>query len=256
VDQSLSLGLYNYGHFTSMLVHHGSVRGLDLHLQRLVSDCAELFAVSLEPATIRALIARAAAPGPDPIAVRVSVYDPDLELIRPGKPLQPRILVTTRPVGPAGSRGPAGLRLRTVTYVRDQPQIKHVGLFGLIHRRRQAQLDGYDDVLLTGPDVSISEGATWNVGFWDGESVIWPLAAHLPGVAMRLIDRELAAAGVPTRRVAVTVAAAQQMRAGFATNAVTGLRPIASIDDVPLACDDDVIEQLTALYLRVPPTAL
>lgn len=42
-----ALALYNYGHFTSMRVDEGRVRGLSLHLQRLVRDCSALYDADL-----------------------------------------------------------------------------------------------------------------------------------------------------------------------------------------------------------------
>ena len=43
----------NYGHFTSMQVHDGCVRGLGLHLDRLVQATRELFDCELDRERLR-----------------------------------------------------------------------------------------------------------------------------------------------------------------------------------------------------------
>lgn len=61
-DDLASLALYNYGHFTSMLVSDGRVRGLSFHLRRLVNDCRTLFATDLDRSTVRKLVRRLISP--------------------------------------------------------------------------------------------------------------------------------------------------------------------------------------------------
>ncbi|MFI5677035.1 aminotransferase class IV [Streptomyces cellulosae] len=48
LDDLQSLALMNYGHFTSMRLGDGTVRGLSLHLDRLVRDCRIVFGVELD----------------------------------------------------------------------------------------------------------------------------------------------------------------------------------------------------------------
>ena len=43
LDQIKALALINYGHFTSMRVDDQRVRGLSLHLERLMRDCRRVF---------------------------------------------------------------------------------------------------------------------------------------------------------------------------------------------------------------------
>jgi branched-subunit amino acid aminotransferase/4-amino-4-deoxychorismate lyase len=51
-DELARLALYNYGHFTTMRVDAGRVRGLSLHLRRLVNACRTVFDAELDPATV------------------------------------------------------------------------------------------------------------------------------------------------------------------------------------------------------------
>ncbi|MGW6335278.1 aminotransferase class IV, partial [Nocardia rhamnosiphila] len=180
IDQLKSLALVNYGHFTSMRVEGRlGVRGLSLHLDRLTTDCRTVFGAELDPDRVRALI-RQALNGSDTAAVaRVTIFDPSLELGRPSAAAEPHVLVTVRD---AGSTLPAPLKLQSAVYARDLPRVKHIGLFGALHQRRTAQLNGFDDVVFTSPDGILSEIATSNIGFIDSAGqLIWPHAEVLPG---------------------------------------------------------------------------
>ncbi len=73
--QLQNLALTNYGHFTSMRVDDGRVRGLSLHMARLQRDCRTLFGTDLDPERVREL-ARRAAPATGSTTVRVTVFDP------------------------------------------------------------------------------------------------------------------------------------------------------------------------------------
>jgi len=161
LDQLKALALTNYGHFTSMRVERQRVRGLSLHLERLVRDCQTLFKAELDPDRIRKLVRRVVVA--DPVVVRVTVFDPSLELGNIGSAAEPHVLVTLRS---AVDRPRPPLRVQAVRYERDLPDVKHVGLFGQLWHRRAAQLNGYDDALFTDPESYVSEGATWNIGFF------------------------------------------------------------------------------------------
>ncbi|GAA4919203.1 aminotransferase class IV [Streptomyces coeruleoprunus] len=241
-----ALALANYGHFTTFRVDDGRVRGLALHLERLERDCRAVFGADLDTARVRAYVRHALRErGGDSPLVRVSVFDPGLDIGRPASAGEPHVLVTTRPGAPAGL---PPLRVGTVPYVRDLAAVKHVGLFGALHARRRAQLDGYDDALFHGPDGRVTEGPTWNAGFVDGEGrVVLPEGDVLPGVTLELIRRQYACVARP-----VTVAEARGMRAGFATSTGIGVRALASVDGRPLATDDPVLGALRETYERVP----
>jgi branched-subunit amino acid aminotransferase/4-amino-4-deoxychorismate lyase len=250
-DAALSLGLYNYGHFTSMLVTDGRVKGLDLHLERLARDCATVFGVDLDLDEVRHL-ARSAAREPQ-VVLRVTVFDPQFELGHPGGAMRPLALVTNRP---APVRVPAPLRVRTVTYERDMPQVKNVGLFGSVHHRRAAQLAGFDDALFTNRVGAISEGATWNVMLFDGTDVVWPDAAILPGVTAALMQAVLADLSIPWVQRPVVAGELAEMRAAYALNSVVGVRPIHTVDETTLHGDDALTERLRAGYAQLPDDAL
>src|SRR5690606_15397840 len=178
-DDLLALALINYGHFTTMRVDAGRIRGLSDHCARLVRDCRRLFGAELDPDRLRGYLRQTlhdAATGAGSFLVRVTVYDPGADLIRPDG--EPAVLITLRPAGPVPA---PPLRVQTVPGSRDLPEVKHVGLFGPLWHRREARHNGFDDALMIDPAGLIIEGTTWNVGFVIDDHLVWPAGDALPG---------------------------------------------------------------------------
>ena len=250
IEQMKALALINYGHFTSMLVRDRAVRGLSLHLDRLVRDCRILFDVDLDRDRVRHFVGQAVADAKEPVIARVTVFDPDLQLGRPGANAEPHVLVAMR-AAPGGSL-PA-LRLQSVNHQRDLAAVKHVGLFSTLWHRRKAQRSGYDDVLFVDSAGRVCEGSTWNIGFCDGERILWPEADWLPGVTMTLLNQSHAGV-VATEPVSLD--RLPSLQAAFATNASVGVRPIAAIDGHSWATDHAAVPILCNEYNEVPPERL
>ena len=248
-DDLTALALCNYGHFTSMRVENMRVRGLGLHMQRLVHDCRVVFGTDLDTEQVRYLIRQAASQASDPVVVRVTIVDPNLELGHPAATSQPQILITTRPA-PVGDPSPVALATRG--YQRDLPEVKHVGLFATLHHRREAQLARRDDALFVGLDGRISEAATSNIGFIRDGSVAWPDAPCLPGVTMHLVQDLMRHHDVPFEAAPIEATDVRQFRSAFLTNAAVGVRPIATIDDTTLSVDDSIIAVIRKAYTELP----
>ncbi|WP_440103171.1 aminotransferase class IV family protein [Streptosporangium sp. H16] len=244
-----SLALLNYGNFTSMRVQDQRTKGLSHHLDRLANDCRVLFDVSLDRERVREFVRHAVRGERGAFVVRVTVFDPALDLGHPVSSAEPGVLVTTRPAMPLP---PSPIRVRTVGHRRDLPGVKHVGLLGSLWHRRQVQLRGYDDALFVDDASFISEGATWNIGFFDGERVVWPDAETLPGITMRLLDQ----VHDDTTTAPVNIRDVPAMRAAFATNTTIGVRAISAVDGMNLADDHPVFETLRKEYEEIPPERL
>lgn len=238
------LALVNYGHFTSMRIDDGRVRGLALHLERLVRDCKSLFGTDLDADLVRQYVRQAVDGRTGSLVARVTIFDPTLDLGRPADNGQPGVLVTTRG---AGVMPPPPLRVHLVGYERDLPQVKHVGLFGALHARRQAQLAGADDALVHSPTGFISEGGTWNAAFIRDGHVIWPDAEVLPGVTMSLLRDS----GHDHVTKTITIDEALTAEAAFAANTTIGARAIASIGDTALAVDHPLLLELQQAYQSI-----
>ncbi|WP_019633621.1 aminotransferase class IV family protein [Actinomadura atramentaria] len=248
-DQLAALALVNYGHFTTMLVERRGVRGLAAHLERLRRDCRAVFGADLDVARVRALVRRATADRTDPCVARVTVFDPDTDLGNPGAPGHPRILVTTRK---AATTPPPPLRLRTTAFIRETPEVKHVGLFGALWQRRTARAEGYDDALFHDPTSSISEGPTWNIAFITGDRVIWPTSPALPGITALL----LANSYERTERAPVSLADLPRFDAAVATNATFGIREVIRIDTIDYPPANPLLTTLRSRYTTIPRTPL
>jgi branched-subunit amino acid aminotransferase/4-amino-4-deoxychorismate lyase len=245
--QITALALHNYGHYTSMRVDDMRVRGLSLHLQRIMQDCRRLFDAQLDPDWVRRLIRQALAEAPRSILVRVTVFDPDLPLERTGAEAQPQLLVTTRPA--VATPLPA-LRLRSTQYRRELPAVKHVGLFGPLRWRRVAQRNGFDDALFTDAGTEVSEAATSNIGVITGERIIWPQAPCLAGVTMRLINQ---AVGAQAGTSPITLGDLSGVDAVFATNAAVGIRPVSTVDGTHFPTEHPMIDTLGKRYAEITP---
>ena len=224
-----------YGHFTAMQVREHRVRGLDLHLARLDAANRELFGAGLDPATVRALIRHALSDGTGDASVRVYVCE---------MPGGPSVMVTVRP---PGGMPPGPWRLQTVPYQRTLAHIKHLGDFGQGYFGRLAQRNGFDEALLTGPGGVIAEGSITNIAFFDGDCILWPDAPALDGITMQLLESQLPARGVPSRRTPVDVSGLRSFRAAFVTNS-RGIAPVGQIDDISLPVDGALLAVLTEAH--------
>jgi branched-subunit amino acid aminotransferase/4-amino-4-deoxychorismate lyase len=232
----------SYGHFTAMQVRDGRVRGLAHHLARLTTSTRLLFGAELDVERVRAYVRQAIA-GEPALSVRVLVLTRSFD-----EPMTPEILVRTLPPHPVD---PAPLRLRTVRYQRDLPQVKHLGTFGLIHHARQAELAGYDDALFVDHAGRISEASVWNAGFLAGDTVVWPEAEVLPGITMLVQQEALRRLGVPQETREVEPADLGGFDAMFLTNSETPGRPVASVDDFVLPPGDRAVKLLAEAYETV-----
>ena len=247
-DELRALALTGYGHFTSMHVEEGAVRGLDLHLERLVSNAKIVFDADVDREPLVADIRAAIAGSTRSYTLRVTMFDPAINLGNVGTvTARPVPLITTRS-SHAGELPP--LRVKTVAFQRDVPEVKHVGLFSPLHHRVAAKRAGFGDVLFTDPiSTNISEGSTWNIGFIAAEgTVVWPDAAVLPGVTMALLR------GANDRHVAQAIPLAEigRMQAAFATNASVGVRPISAIDGHHFDPDHPAVAGLQRTYAAIP----
>ena len=229
----------NYGHFTALRVERGTVRGLDLHLQRLQQGTRELFGSDLDTQQVRDWLRAAVGAELRELSVRINVFSRRFDRAHPAAPAVPDVLIAVAAAAPAPP--PAPLRLKSYTYQRELPHIKHVGTFPLFHYRASAQRAGFDDALFVAADGRVAEASIWNIGFvrgsGDGMRVVWPAAPQLDGVGMRLLQAGMAQLGVDSSTAPVRLADLETFRAAFLTNASTIARPVARIDATPFASD-------------------
>ncbi|MDG4830792.1 aminotransferase class IV [Solwaraspora sp. WMMD1047] len=232
--------LATYGHLTTLQVRDHTVRGLDRHLRRLDAANRELFDRPLPGEIVRGYL-RHALDGVGDAAVRIVVFRPD-------DATRPRVLVA---VGPPTEPARLPQRLRSVAYLRPFAHLKHLGGFGQAHHATLARRAGYDDALLTGPDGLISEGSVANIGFFDGDRVVWPEPPWLHGVTMQLVEDELASRGTPSVRRPIRLRDVTGYHGAFLANS-RGVVPVSGIDDLPIPVDDARMAELAAVYAAAP----
>ena len=241
IDELAFLAQVNYGHFTTMQVRERRVRGFGLHLQRLVTATRELFGSDLDIDQLRVQVRQML--DDEPVSLRITVFSRALDRARPEIPVAADVLIA---MSPARSPRNGSLRLRAIRHERSMPHIKHIGMFDLLHLCRQARLAGFDDVVLTTAEGEISEGSTWNIGFWDGQRVIWPSAPALTGITLQLLDRGLRAQGIETVTCPVLGDQLAGFRSAFMVNSGSIGPMIESIDTRGFDVDDEVLRMLAA----------
>jgi len=243
VDDLAGPALRNDGHFTTFQLRDGAVLGLDLHLQRLDDASRALFDVSLPAARVLAgLRAALESTATRDASVRITVV--------PGKGADGLDILVS--LAPPAEPDAAALRLRSVVFQRDFAAIKHVGTFPLFEHQRRARAAGADDALFVDAAGRVIEGSVWNLGLWDGTTIVWPQAEALRGTRERLLQAGFDALGVPQSTRPVTLGELRAPVAAFACNA-RGQRTVGAVDGHALALDPRLSGLLArALATRLP----
>jgi branched-subunit amino acid aminotransferase/4-amino-4-deoxychorismate lyase len=246
------LAFAGYAHFTAMQVRGRQVRGLDLHLERLRSASVQLFGQSMPDELVRSRLRSAMAAGPADLSLTAAMYSPAGEFTVAGHDVKPNILVRTGPP----SSGPKGsLALTAVEYERILPALKHVGEVAKTYFLRQAVAQGFDDAAFIDRHGRLSEGSIWNLAFWDGEAVVWPVADKLVGTTMGIVSRQLDGLGVPQRDQEVTLANLPALKGAVVMNSWTPGIAVRRIGSVPLAEPPSFVELLHRAYQAEQPTS-
>lgn len=241
------LAQVNYGHFTAMQVRERRARGFGLHLQRLATATRELFGSDLDIDQVRAQV-RQVLDG-EPASLRITVFSQVLDRAHLERAAAVDVLIATSPAR-VPRRGP--MRLQSIRYERVLPNIKHIGMFDLLHLWRKARIAGFDDVVLTTAEGEIAEGSTWNIGFWDGQRVIWPSAPALPGITRQLLDARLSQRGIESVTRPVLCDQLAEFRSAFILNSGSVGPMIESIDAQRFDVDGELQCMLSAAWESQP----
>jgi branched-subunit amino acid aminotransferase/4-amino-4-deoxychorismate lyase len=142
--------------------------------------------------------------------------------------------------------------LRSTIYQRDMAEHKHVATMGLIHQRRLARAEGYDDVLFVDRHGRVAEGSIWNIALWDGQTVIFPSADVLPGITMSLIREGLQRIGVPVVTRPLLLKDLGSMRGAVAMYSVCFRQPIGSVNGAGFTGGGQFDDMLQRAWAAVP----
>ena len=242
------LAFGNYGHYTSMQVRRRATRGLDLHLARLDQNALELFGKVPRPGHVVDCL-RHAVKTEDACSVRVTLFSRDLRSVVHGTSVEPDVMVS---VSAPLEADVSPLRARCVRYEREMPQVKHLATYGLLREVRGAREAGFDDALFLDSHGRISEGSTWNLCLFDGQTWVWPEAAALKGVTMQLIQGAMSNAGIPASTAPVHATALGGFQAAVATNSVSPARPVTAIGAHALEAEPSSWSVVQDLYEAIP----
>ena len=254
LDDPGLLSATSYGHFTSMQVRDGQVRGLDLHLDRLDRSSRELFGHGVSADRVltylRTALARSAS---GDLSIRVTAFSRDRAFLD-GSPVEPDLLITaTDPIEPT-SEPP---RLLAVEHERAAPHLKHTGTFSLTHETRRARLAGYDHALFYDRHGHVSEASIWNICFAIEGRIVWPAADALPGITLLTLQAGLDAISVARETVDISLTAVSGYRAAYLTNSIDPALPVASITTptgtTQYEPDSRSAALIAAAYDAIPP---
>jgi branched-subunit amino acid aminotransferase/4-amino-4-deoxychorismate lyase len=226
-----------YGHFTAIQVRDRRVRGLDLHLARLEEGTRALFGTGMDGEHVRELIQHALGDDTRDASVRAYVFESDSDAA-------PAVMVTVRE--PA-SMPSIPQSLQSARYQRPLAHIKHLGDFGQTYYGRLATENGFDGALLVGPDGAVAEGSITNIGFADGNTIVWPDAPALHGISMQVLERELTKASIPWVHRTVNVADVGSFDGVFISNA-RGVAPVGRIDGTILPLGGELVATVMRLF--------
>ena len=251
LEQLEHIASSSYGCYTFFQVRDRQVRGLHLHLARLIANAQELFGEA--PTTELLLTHISAAVASDkPCSVRVTLIGPDHQTVLSGQPLTPDVAIT---VLPPRDEHPPAISVRSAHYQRETPHVKHLGTHGLVRETRAARQAGYDDALLIDAHGRISEGTTWNLLVHEGSGWVWPEAPMLAGVTAALLRRAMDDHSIGHRTAPLLAADLDERTAAFALNS-SAHRPIRAIDGRALSAGDGPRGQLDELWESVKPEPL
>lgn len=251
-DTQALIRAQSYGAYTSFRVENGAVRGLDLHLSRLSAWAVALFGADIDCTTVMDGVV-AALSGQGEAWVKINLFSDQLTPRMPEAVVSPSVLVS---VSNAPAPLASGRRCVGIMHERYRPEIKHVATFDLIHARREARLEGYDDVVFINRQGWLTEGGTWNLGFVRGNSIIWPQGPMLDGVAQMLIKSGVAGIGIEQRHETVDLNALKTMDAAFLCNSATPCATIASINEMGFAGSPEMLAAVDAAWHSHAPQSL
>ncbi len=234
----------NYGHFTSMQVRSGKVRGLQLHIERIERSHVELFGTPLDIEMVLDCMRLAVSEMAD-CYLRTVLYESERGTTAVMTVQRPAVRPSDTPIS-----------LLPVEYQRSIAHVKHVGTFSKIYQAVVAERAGFDDAVHTTTDGLISETTGANIGFWDDAGrVVWPTQPSLPGITWHLLEPALAQRGVESVREPVSVSDVAGMREAFLTNSI-GIAPVGRIGDHEMGDPSVIVDLLRLTYDEIPWDAM
>lgn len=164
-------------------------------------------------------------------------------------PIPGRLFLSLRTAPPK----PLPISLKTVAYTRPLPEIKLGGIGELIFFKRQAQTEGFDDILLVNAQGDFCEASTANVFFICQGQLYSPQPTKnhcLPGITRLRVLEIAKALKMTVHETSLKPEALIRIDGAFLTNAVQGVIPVRRIDNISLPwpdCSTALLDQISPL---------
>lgn len=248
-EELAGLAFAGHAHGTYLQVRDRKARGVDLHLDRLRAASEHLYGFALDDEEVRQQLRTASDAAPADSSLLVTAFSTDGEFTPASAGARPRLLVRTA-LPYDGPPGP--LALQTVAYRRPLPTIKHVGEIAKTYYARHARANGFDDAVFVDERGRLSEATIWNLAFWDGSTVIWPVADKLLGTTMGILRRQLTELGVPQETREVTRSDLHHLEGAVVMNSWTPGVLVTRVDDTALPEATSFVELLRQAFRCEP----
>lgn len=245
------------GLFETLAVYSGKVFALDQHLSRLASSAASLGLVVPEPAALRhACLAVAQQLTDHSVArLRLTVTSGPAGLGVLGSPLSPDVTVMGAPAsGPAlGCINETKAVLATSTWRRNEHSAttghKVTSYYENALALRAAATEGASEALLLSTAGFISEGATSNLLFDAGGTLVTPAlgAGGLPGITRALVLQWAQAAGLSIVEVDDLTLAAVRGAPAALLGTLRNVQEVTMLDQVALG-SSALIKQVQVMF--------
>ncbi len=256
-----SLALYGYAIFSSFIAtkanNNWKIKGLELHLSRLERDSKAIFSLLIDKEKIKQEIINFLSLHIDQqsIIVRVTLFPKNFSLAKPEKIVDIHILISARTHHVLKNNS---LKLTVINEHRVFAQYKTTNMMANLHVRAIAHNHGFDDGLMS-VDGLITEGATWNIFFFDGKNLITPDLSNnllLPGVTRQILISNSTQYGITVLEKQILASDLKNYKAAFITNSAIGVATVSSIDDIIFNQNNTITKIVLKSYNTFPDSIL
>jgi branched-chain amino acid aminotransferase/4-amino-4-deoxychorismate lyase len=237
-DRGFTLG---DGLFETVLADGGDLRRLDAHLDRMSAGCAALGLPTPERALAERLMRQALEDAGlaglrGAVRLTLTAGSGGRGLDRPDV-LSPRLVAAAAPA--LRPQTPARLVIAMVRRNDQSPasRLKTLSYLDNVLARAEARESGADEALMLNTRGELACAAAANI-FWVADGRLFTPALEcgvLAGVTRAQVLAAASALGFPVEAVRSAPDALERAEAVFLTNALIGVRPVASIDERPFA---------------------
>ena len=182
--------------------------------------------------------------------LRVSLFSPEIGHRNPTYVGRPKMMTSVSPAPPPLANR---VRITAMPYEREAPHLKHLATFGLMRARRAARAAEFDDALFVDGEGRVTEGTLWNIGFVQGDRIVWPQAPMLAGVTQALITRGLPQVGLTSETRPIRLDEVGAFDGAFLCNSATPVCPITTINDLAFANDPALLAKVEAAWSAQAP---